>query len=130
MALSHNGKKWDETRQTLLERVRDLDDRDSWNEFFEVYRGLIYAVALKAGLTDAEAQDVVQETFISVAKAMPAFTYDPTRSFKGLILTVTRQRAIDQLRKRKHRAAPALSGTDTSATASAKERKIVLRAGT
>ena len=117
MALSHHAEKWNETRQTLLERVRDLDDRDSWNEFFEVFRGLIYAVALKAGLTDAEAQDVVQETFISVAKAMPGFTYDPTRSFKGLILTITRQRAIDQLRKRKHRAAPALSGTRTSATA-------------
>jgi hypothetical protein len=39
----------------------------SWQEFFDTYWRLIYTVATKAGLSDAEAQDVVQETVISVA---------------------------------------------------------------
>ena len=50
------------------------------------------------GLTDAEAQDVVQETMLSVAKQMPRFKYDPALgSFKGWLLQITRRRIADPL---------------------------------
>jgi DNA-directed RNA polymerase specialized sigma24 family protein len=72
------------TRSTLLARLRDLADGAGWQEFFDTYWQLIYSVALKAGLTAAEAEDVVQETVIVVAKKMPTFRYDPSRdSFRG-----------------------------------------------
>ena len=65
------------------------------------YWPLIYRVALKAGLNDAEAQDVVQETVIAAAKHLPGFHYDPkVCSFKTWLLRLTRWRIIDQLRKR------------------------------
>jgi RNA polymerase sigma-70 factor (ECF subfamily) len=76
-------------------------------------------VGRKAGLTDAEAQDVVQETFASVAKHMPGFRYDPAiGSFKAWLLVNAKRRIITQLRKR----LPASSGShakrdDTQATA-------------
>jgi RNA polymerase sigma-70 factor (ECF subfamily) len=58
-------------------------------------------VAVRRGLTDAEAQDVVQETMISVAKHMPAFKYDPAiGSFKAWLLNMTRWRIADQFRRR------------------------------
>ncbi len=89
------------TRTTLLSRLRDLDDQESWREFFELYWRLIYSTALKAGLTESEAHDVVQETVITVARNMPEFHYQPTRGkFKGWLLQVTRHRIVDQLRKR------------------------------
>src|SRR5262245_37419305 len=47
------------TRQSLLVRLKDWDDSTSWKDFFDTYWKLIYGVARKAGLTDAEAQDVV-----------------------------------------------------------------------
>ena len=56
------------TRHSLLNRLKDWRDEASWREFFETYWELIYNVARKAGLNDAEAQDVVQETVIAVAK--------------------------------------------------------------
>lgn len=57
-------------------------------------------MALKAGLSDAEAQEVVQETVVSVAKQMPGFRYDPARGkFKGWLLQITRRRIADQMRK-------------------------------
>ena len=56
------------TRYTLLSRLEDRGDQDSWKDFFDTYWRLIYSVALKSGLTEAEAQDVVQETIISVAR--------------------------------------------------------------
>jgi RNA polymerase sigma-70 factor (ECF subfamily) len=89
------------TRATLIQRLKDWQDQSSWQDFFDTYWKLIYGVALKGGLTAAEAQDVVQETMISVAKHMPTFKYDPAiGSFKTWLLNMTRWRITDQLRKR------------------------------
>jgi RNA polymerase sigma factor (sigma-70 family) len=89
------------TRATLLQRLKDWQDQPSWQEFFDTYWKLIYGVARGAGLSDAEAQDVVQETIFSVARHMPTFRYDPAiGSFKAWLLNMTRWRIIDQFRKR------------------------------
>ena len=89
------------TRQSLLSRLKDWNDQDSWRLFFETYWKLIYNAAVKAGLTDAEAQDVVQETVISVSKSMSNFDYDCEKgSFKNWLLLLTRWRITDQFRKR------------------------------
>ena len=89
------------TRRSLLSRLKSWDDQASWREFFATYGRLIYCIAIKAGLTDAEAQDVVQETIIIVARKIPAFTYDPALgSFKSWLLLITRRRIEKQLKKR------------------------------
>jgi RNA polymerase sigma-70 factor (ECF subfamily) len=89
------------TRASLLRRLKDWDDQTSWREFFDTYWRLIYGVARKAGLTDAEAQDVVQEALLAVARKMPGFTYDPAvDSFKGWLVRITRWKIADQFRKR------------------------------
>jgi RNA polymerase sigma-70 factor (ECF subfamily) len=89
------------TRATLIQRLKDWQDQPSWQEFFDTYWRLIYGVAIKDGLTEAEAQDVVQETMIAAAKHMPTFQYDPgIGSFKAWLLNMTRWRIIDQVRKR------------------------------
>ena len=89
------------TRQSLLIRLKNWEDQKSWREFFETYWRLIYGRAINAGLTDAEAQDVVQETFIAVAKSLPSFKYKEKHgSFKSWLLHLTRWRIADQLRQR------------------------------
>jgi RNA polymerase sigma-70 factor (ECF subfamily) len=81
------------TRQSLLSRLRDVQDERGWQEFFDRYWRLIYNVARRSGLADAEAQDVVQNTFIYLSRKMPGFHYDPTRgSFKSWLRVVTRSR--------------------------------------
>ena len=81
------------TRQSLLSRLRDWQDQDGWREFFDTYWRLIYNVARKSGLADAEAQDVVQNTFIYLSRRMPKFRYDRGRgSFKSWLCRVTRSR--------------------------------------
>jgi RNA polymerase sigma-70 factor (ECF subfamily) len=88
------------TRETLLGRLRDLDDQESWRVFFDRYWRLIYNMARKSGLTDSDAEDVVQDTVIAVAQQMPGFRYDPARgSFKQWLLRITRCRIMDHLRK-------------------------------
>ena len=96
------------TRHSLLSRLRNWEDQESWREFFETYWKLIYGVAIRAGLSEAEAQDVVQETVLSVAKKMPGFRYDPAvGSFKSWLLLITRRRIADHLRKRSRQPAVA-----------------------
>src|SRR5215468_5251900 len=90
-----------QTHWSLIERLKDWGDEESWQDFFNTYRGLIYGVALKAGLSETEAQEVVQETLIAVAKKMPDFKCDPASgSFKGFLLQITGRRIADQYRKR------------------------------
>src|SRR2546422_1230950 len=89
------------TRQSLLSRLKDWNDQESWKVFFDTYWKLIYNAAVRTGLTEAEAQDVVQETVISVWKNMPTFEYDAQKgSFKTWLLRMTRWRIANQLRKR------------------------------
>ena len=88
------------TRHSMLARLKDWEDQTSWREFFDTYWRLIYAVALKAGLSDAEAQDVVQETLLTVAKKVGDFRAQPAGSFKGWLLQITRRRIADQFEKR------------------------------
>jgi RNA polymerase sigma-70 factor (ECF subfamily) len=107
------------TRKSLLSRLRDWNDQESWKVFFDTYWKLIYNAGLKAGLSDAEAQDVVQETVISVSKKIPEFQYDSAKgSFKSWLLRLTSWRIGDQLRKRDahigaSRAAHSATGTAT-----------------
>jgi RNA polymerase sigma factor (sigma-70 family) len=91
------------TRLSLLERLKSWEDQESWRDFFEAYWQLIYDVAIKSGLSDVEAQDVVQETIFSVVKKMPDFQYDPKGSFKSWLLTITFRRIQDEKRKREER---------------------------
>lgn len=102
------------TRQSLLSRLKDWEDQQSWKDFFDTYWKLIYKAAIKSGLTDAEAQDVVQETVISVSRSMPNFRYDPERgSFNSWLLQVTMRRISDQLQKREPLVEPAQTSTST-----------------
>jgi RNA polymerase sigma-70 factor (ECF subfamily) len=88
------------TRASLLSRIREGQD-DSWQEFFETYWKLIYNTARRYGLSDAEAQDVVQETMVGVTRKIPSFQYQPERcSFKTWLMNLILWRIKDQLRRR------------------------------
>jgi len=67
------------TRHSLLRRMKNWEDQASWEEFFKTYRKLIYGVAIRAGLTDAEAKDVLQETVVTVARNIKDFEISSER---------------------------------------------------
>ena len=100
--MAHSDEELVRTRTTLIHRLKDWQDQASWQEFFDTYWKLIYGLALKSGLTETEAQEVVQETMISVAKHIPTFKYDrKIGSFKAWLFNMTRWRITDQFRKRR-----------------------------
>ena len=93
------------TRPSLLQRLKNWDDNASWNDFKRIYSRFLHGIAMKSGLTETEADDVVQETMISVAKSMPGFNYDPAAgSFRGWLALFVRRRVADCIRKRHYHA--------------------------
>ena len=89
------------TRASLLSRLRNLSDNDSWTTFDDTYRRLIYRTAVRSGLLHEEAQEVLQNTLASVMKSLPDFHYDPRKgSFKTWLLNLSHWRVQDQFRKR------------------------------
>lgn len=90
------------TRNSLLGRLKDLDDQESWRDFFNTYWKLIYNTAIKAGLSPSDAEDVVQETVLTVTKHIKDLKYDAALgSFKGWLLNTTRWRITDHFRKQR-----------------------------
>jgi len=90
------------TRKSLIARLDNWEDQKTWDEFYQTYWKLIYAVALKSGLRSEEAFDCVQETILSIAKQSKKNMYDPEQgSFKTWLMNMTRWRINDQFRKRK-----------------------------
>ena len=112
------------TRESLLSRLKDWRDAESWQEFFDTYWRLIYRMGRQAGLPDAEAQDIVQETVLSVARKIEGFRYDPkVCSFKSWMLQLTRWRIANQLKRRSREASQnTLLITDPAGRTDALER--------
>jgi len=106
------------TRHSLLSRLKNWDDSESWNDFFTTYWKLIFNFARKSGLSEAEAQDVVQQTVIEVSQKIGEFKPMSRRgSFKKWLLQMTRWRIQDQFRKRlPHEVRPARSSNDEGET--------------
>ncbi|MFK7817624.1 MAG: RNA polymerase sigma factor [Planctomycetaceae bacterium] len=89
-----------QTRASLLLRIKDPADRDAWEEFVQLYRPIIYRMARKRGLQDADAQDLAQRVLGSVASSVEGWEHDPRRArFSTWLTTVTRNAIIDSVRR-------------------------------
>ena len=74
------------------------DDQAALGQLYDRHAKLVYGVALAILASPEEAQDVVQEVFLTVSEPT---AYDPARGTVGAFLTtMTRSRAIDRLRRR------------------------------
>jgi RNA polymerase sigma-70 factor (ECF subfamily) len=100
---SGTGEEFIPTRSSLLSRLKRWDDQGSWREFFDTYWKFLYCVAVKSGLSDEDARDVVQETVIAVARGLREgrFKAAAGSSFKAWLQLMVRRRVADHLRKRR-----------------------------
>jgi RNA polymerase sigma-70 factor (ECF subfamily) len=95
----------EETRLTLLHRVRNQADSESWSEFVALYEPLLMSYVLGQGLPGHDARDVVQDIFIKLFRALPKFEMDPRRGrFRTWLWQVTSTTVVDWARRRKRQA--------------------------
>ena len=108
------------TRASLLFRLRDWKDAASWEEFYRLYRKLVYGLARRSGLSHNEAEEVTQDVFKRVAETIHNFEPDPQRgSFRGWLMNLTRWRVADKFRARRPDEFPIVVSKDGTATKTA-----------
>ena len=89
------------TRPSLLLRVQQWDDTASWREFDRLYRKLIFGLARRSGLSQADAEDVTQDVLKRVAETIHTFESDPQRgTFRGWLMNLTRWRIANKFARR------------------------------
>src|SRR5262249_62174760 len=83
------------TRPSLLARLRDPGDERAWREFAAIYAPLVYRLARRKGLQDADAADLTQDVFRAVAAALLRGGYDPGKGpFRGLRFPLARHPGV------------------------------------
>jgi RNA polymerase sigma factor (sigma-70 family) len=78
------------TRVTLLHKLsQNPGDQISWAEFVKLYGPAIRSWLIHWGLQEADVQDVTQNVLLRLTAKLPQFKYDPSRSFRGWLKTLT-----------------------------------------
>ncbi|MHC5028288.1 MAG: RNA polymerase sigma factor [Planctomycetota bacterium] len=89
----------DQTRSTLLVRLRDRSDQTAWRTFDDLYRPMLQGYARARGLDAASADDVAQLCIAAVLEQIG--TYEHLGSFRAWLRTIVERRICDLYRKRR-----------------------------
>ncbi len=89
-----------ETRESLILRLPCANDADAWQEFVDLYEPLVLRFARRRGLQEADAREIAQNVFISVAKAVDRWQPDRERGkFRAWLFRIARNQLINWVAK-------------------------------
>lgn len=80
----------------LVSKAR-INDRDAWERLWAKYRRLLFSIALGILYSRADAEEVLQETFLNAFRFLPTFKGG---SFKSWLRTIVRNAALRRLRRK------------------------------
>lgn len=89
-----------ETKSEILARIRSAEDREAWEQFVSMYRPVIYRLARRRGLQDADALDLVQRVLLSVAGAIQQWERIGNIRFRHWLRKVTKNAALNALSRK------------------------------
>jgi RNA polymerase sigma-70 factor (ECF subfamily) len=90
-----------QTRFSLIAQVQSPEDREAWDQFVLIYRPVIYRMARRRGMQDADAQDLVQSVFMRVASSIQRWEKkDPETKFRHWLRRIARNTIFSALSRR------------------------------
>lgn len=90
-----------ETSHSLIARVKDLGDGAAWVEFLGIYEPVVLRMARRRGLQDADAQDVMQQVFLSISKSIESWIPGELQPpFRAWLTTIARNAITKALTRR------------------------------
>jgi len=87
-----------QAEQYLVDQVR-RGDADGWSALVERFQGRLLAFARSRAISAADAEDLVQETFLQFLKGLAAYRQEA--SLETYLFTILRRRIVDMLRGRR-----------------------------
>ncbi|EDM27931.1 probable extracytoplasmic function alternative sigma factor [Lentisphaera araneosa HTCC2155] len=90
------------TRQTLIAKIREQHNEQSWEEFTDLYKAYLYSIMIRMGVQESDRDDLVQKSLIEIWKSLPRFEYVPGQGkFRNWIYTVTKHQCLGHFRTNK-----------------------------
>jgi len=90
-----------ETRASLLIRLRQPGNQEAWREFASLYEPLIYRLAARKGFQHADAQDLLQDVLVAVARGIDRLELgDDKGRFRGWLFRISRNLIVNAVEKR------------------------------
>ena len=86
-----------ETRASLLANVQFSQNREAWEAFSATYQPVIYRMARRRGMQDADAQDMVQEVLLRVSNSIAKYEPQQGIRFRNWLGRVARNTILTAL---------------------------------
>lgn len=86
--------------EQLVERIRNHDQR-AMSQLYNLYVGMLSSVCYRYVPAESDAKDVLQNSFVKIFKSIPSFEYRGENAFKGWMVRVVVNEALNYLKEQK-----------------------------
>jgi RNA polymerase sigma factor (sigma-70 family) len=90
------------TRISLIQKLQEDRNDESWNEFIDLYEGYIFTIAKKMNFCDDDCYDIMQTAFVKIWSKVSSFEHGGNAGqFRRWLAVITRNSGLNHIDKRK-----------------------------